>query len=291
MMKKIFILMCFFICSLPCFCQYIILPKSGDPIESSKCYRNDNSIEYLLKGNYIKVEADKIELIYKDGKEVNFNELPIKTEEANVQPNLPKQTTEDKNQQPNLPKQKTEEKLIEEPNRKQTEVNTEKFDIILKKDNSNIKVKIVEISDVEIKYKKLDNLDGPSFVIKKTEISQVVYSNGEVEAISVKKDVENVAGSISLCNNTIYVLDNKMTVEQAKSVMPNGYRLPTIRELECFCINQKNSNYDFQSGDRNLYWSSEIDEKGSKKGVTFNDCKVSTRKSNSWTDAVIFIKE
>ena len=155
-----------------------------------------------------------------------------------------------------------------------------------------IKTKVYALTFIDkIRYSQdlLTALDGPSFMIKKTEISQIVYSNGDVEVLTAKKEVENVAGSFSLCNNTICVLDKKMTVEQAKSVMPQGHRLPTVSELQCFC--SQKSNYNFQSNDRNLYWSSEVDEKGSRKGITFNDCKVETRKSNSWTDAVIFVKE
>jgi len=87
-MKKLLLLSIFSICWFLCFCQYttseyIILPKSGNPIESIQCYRNNNSIEYLLRGEYMYIEIDDILLIYKDGKELNFNELTTKTDEEN----------------------------------------------------------------------------------------------------------------------------------------------------------------------------------------------------------------
>ena len=60
------------------FGQYIILPKKGNAIETSKCYRNDNAVEYFLKGDYISIDADKIDLIFKDGEKIDINSLPLK---------------------------------------------------------------------------------------------------------------------------------------------------------------------------------------------------------------------
>jgi hypothetical protein len=95
-MKKLFLLSVFLMCCFHCFCQYIILPATGDPIESSKCYRNDNFIEYLLKGEYIKLGFDEIASIYKDGKKLDFNELMQKSDEENtVKSNAEKQQTKE----------------------------------------------------------------------------------------------------------------------------------------------------------------------------------------------------
>lgn len=53
-------------------------------------------------------------------------------------------------------------------------------DIILTTDAKKIEAKILEVSKTEIKYKELDNLDGPTFVLETTEIHSIIYSNGKV---------------------------------------------------------------------------------------------------------------
>jgi hypothetical protein len=39
-------------------------------------------------------------------------------------------------------------------------------------------VKVIEITDNGIKYKKFDNLDGPSVLTGKANISSITYANG-----------------------------------------------------------------------------------------------------------------
>lgn len=53
-------------------------------------------------------------------------------------------------------------------------------DIIVTNDSKKIEAKIVEVSKSEIKYKELDNLNGPTFVLETEEISSIIYSNGKV---------------------------------------------------------------------------------------------------------------
>lgn len=55
-------------------------------------------------------------------------------------------------------------------------------DIMITTDGKSIKVKVLEINDQEIKYKEFDNLEGPAYVIKKSDINMIVYQNGKVES-------------------------------------------------------------------------------------------------------------
>ena len=57
-------------------------------------------------------------------------------------------------------------------------------DLIIKNDNSTIEVKVTKISATEIEYKKWSNLDGPVYVIEKTEVSGIKYQNGEIESFT-----------------------------------------------------------------------------------------------------------
>ena len=58
---------------------------------------------------------------------------------------------------------------------------TQAQDVIVKKDNSTILSKVIEINGSEIKYKKWSNLDGPTYSISRSEIVSINYQNGEVE--------------------------------------------------------------------------------------------------------------
>ena len=55
-----------------------------------------------------------------------------------------------------------------------------KPDIIILKNNTKIEVSIQEVQENVVKYKKLTDPDGPVFTVKKTEISSILYGNGDV---------------------------------------------------------------------------------------------------------------
>lgn len=54
-------------------------------------------------------------------------------------------------------------------------------DVIVKKDNSTILSKVVEINSSEIRYKKWSNQDGPTYSISISDVASINYANGEVD--------------------------------------------------------------------------------------------------------------
>ena len=61
-------------------------------------------------------------------------------------------------------------------------------DIIVKRNNETIKAKIIEVNQNDIKFRRWDNLDGPVYIIQKSDIASIVYQNGEAESfMSVEK--------------------------------------------------------------------------------------------------------
>jgi len=65
-------------------------------------------------------------------------------------------------------------------------------DVIVMKDQSTIMSKVLEITSTEIKYKKWDNLDGPTYFISPLEVVSINYANGEVEKFSeTENDQQN----------------------------------------------------------------------------------------------------
>jgi hypothetical protein len=57
-------------------------------------------------------------------------------------------------------------------------------DVILKKDGSEIKAKVIEITDQQIKYKDFDFQDGPTRNLNISEVFMVTYENGQKEVFN-----------------------------------------------------------------------------------------------------------
>jgi TonB family protein len=53
-------------------------------------------------------------------------------------------------------------------------------DIIITNKAQKIDAKILEASVSEIKYKKIDNIDGPTYTLHTDEINSIIYANGKV---------------------------------------------------------------------------------------------------------------
>lgn len=59
-------------------------------------------------------------------------------------------------------------------------------DIITLINGNEIEAKVIEISPSEIKYKKFDNLGGPTIVVQKNEVFLIKYENGTREKINIE---------------------------------------------------------------------------------------------------------
>ena len=66
-------------------------------------------------------------------------------------------------------------------------------DLLIKNNGDTIKAKIIEITDESVRFKKINNPDGPTFVTNKSELSKVVYANGTEEKIVAPAPVEKKA--------------------------------------------------------------------------------------------------
>lgn len=63
-------------------------------------------------------------------------------------------------------------------------------DVITFKTGDEIKAKVVEINDKEIKYKRCDNLDGPLIIAYKYEVLMIKYTNGSKDVFNEEKPQE-----------------------------------------------------------------------------------------------------
>jgi len=60
---------------------------------------------------------------------------------------------------------------------------TSTYDVILLNDGQEIKAKVTEITPYEIKYKAVENLDGPTRTLDKSDVFLINYANGTREVI------------------------------------------------------------------------------------------------------------
>ena len=68
------------------------------------------------------------------------------------------------------------------------------YDVITFKNGDEIKAKVIEITQSEIKYKRFDYLDGPGRVALKTDVFAINYSNGTRELFNTFTDNTTTAG-------------------------------------------------------------------------------------------------
>ena len=56
-------------------------------------------------------------------------------------------------------------------------------DVIMLRTGEEVKAKVLEITPNEIKYKRFDNLEGPTITIEKSSVFMITYENGTKEVM------------------------------------------------------------------------------------------------------------
>lgn len=108
-------------------------------------------------------------------------------------------------------------------------------DIITYKNGEELEVKITEISDNTIKYKKCSYLDGPVYSVNKSELFMIKYANGTKEIVKLNSESEDSTYSNSTNNSTKfpkrkYRKNRKNTIGLGALYTPflEGYNVPTF---------------------------------------------------------------
>ena len=87
-------------------------------------------------------------------------------------------------------------------------------DTIKLKSNEDISSKVLEVTTSEIKYKRFDNPNGPTYTIPKSEVFQIFYENGTKDIfIEQKTEIVSLPTRISTLP-TFYVEKTKEGYEQ-----------------------------------------------------------------------------
>jgi|ERR1035437_3577415 hypothetical protein len=90
-------------------------------------------------------------------------------------------------------------------------------DTIYNKNGSIIPAKISEISPTTISYKKLNNLDGPTYVISKANVSFIEYKNGTKDVFTSVPDSSKITTS-NVSHDEVYQTQSTTNVVIAPSV-------------------------------------------------------------------------
>ncbi|WP_342088972.1 hypothetical protein [Dyadobacter sp. OTU695] len=59
-------------------------------------------------------------------------------------------------------------------------------DVLNKKNGETINAKVLEVNPDNVKYKKTDNQDGPTYTIDKKELAGITYANGEEDIFKIE---------------------------------------------------------------------------------------------------------
>ena len=84
-------------------------------------------------------------------------------------------------------------------------------DEITFKNGDEVKAKVLEINENEIKYKRCDNLDGPIIVVNKSEVFMIKYLNGSKEVFKDVTPKQNSIPANNNNNNIPFYYDNRQT--------------------------------------------------------------------------------
>lgn len=91
-------------------------------------------------------------------------------------------------------------------------------DVITKTDGSSLQVKVTDIEDAVIKYKKFDNQEGPTYSINKKDVVTIAYKNGSVDKFSEEEAKPAASGSTSGKLD----LDDENTIRQIEALAKNA---------------------------------------------------------------------
>ena len=133
-------------------------------------------------------------------------------------------------------------------------------DKIVVKSSVDIDAKILEITTNEVKYKKSDNLNGPTYSILKSKVISIKYENGTVDVFTNAERVEGDAQVIQFEPGTDYFLkgqkdskNNYRGYQTAGTVtLITSFLFPIaglIPAIACSATPPKEKNLDFPRAD------------------------------------------
>lgn len=109
-------------------------------------------------------------------------------------------------------------------------------DIIILKSSNKIEAIIQEVSKNEIKYKKASNVNGPTFTISTSEVSSIVYSNGDVQVFS-KDNQQQGNNNHKQASNKSHQQSNNNQQQSNKPLKSTSFKLQDAQSFYSVTLN------------------------------------------------------
>ena len=80
-------------------------------------------------------------------------------------------------------------------------------DVIITTNNEKISAKVEEIHIETISYKKFDNLSGPTYHLKKSDVSKIIFENGNEEIFETNSNQSDTKNEdISIEETQVFIV-------------------------------------------------------------------------------------
>lgn len=99
-------------------------------------------------------------------------------------------------------------------------------DVIVMRDGTSILSKVLEITSTDVKYKKHNNLEGPTYSVLKTAVLVINYANGEKESFGTQENAPTIIGNST--DPQSYSYEELDVFKKANSQRKKSKRIKTI---------------------------------------------------------------
>jgi len=155
--------------------------------------------------------------------------------------------------------------------------------LILKKDNTRINAKILEVTKAGVTYIE-DQKTEHSF-LKKSAIRNIIYDNLNKDSVLKNPQLCEIQLPEIGLKIVCWDLKKEITWYEAIERAPQNYRLPTLKELKYMCKVQKMIGLRYEDE----YWSL-TSKKKAAFSVSCDDCK-KEKNSKSRTRAIRYVRD
>lgn len=70
-------------------------------------------------------------------------------------------------------------------------------DVVTLKTGEDLNVKVLEVGSTEVKYKKSDNPDGPSYTVAKADVFMIKYQNGSKDVFNAEEKKQEITANVN----------------------------------------------------------------------------------------------